>query len=86
MNRQTKTGISIPEAYIRIDEISGSKELINIRVRIYASQEKHDNKFPWIEEKIISFNPNISDFSPNFIKQGYEYIKSLFEFEGAIDC
>jgi hypothetical protein len=78
-------GIEIPNAYIRIDEQSGRVESINIRVRFYVSKELCDQNYPWIEEKLYSFVPDVSEGAPNNIKQGYEYLKTLPEFAGAID-
>jgi hypothetical protein len=86
MNVNTDIGLLIENAYIRIDEQSGNKESINLRIRSYLSQEKQTAGCAWISEKIITFTPDVSDGAPNFIKQGYEYLKTIPEFETAVDC
>lgn len=81
----TVHGITIERAYIRIDELSGNKEVINLRVRTYLDQLKCQNGSEWLQEELYSLKPYIEDWSDNFIKQGYEYLKSLNEFSGATD-
>lgn len=82
---ETNHGLGIENAYIRIDEQSGNKEKLNIRVRLYVSQEKARNEFGWIEEKLYEFAPNTEEDSENFIKQGYEFLKTLDEYKDAVD-
>lgn len=85
MRVTTVHGIILDNAYIRIDEQSGNKQIVNLRVRKYASIEDCLEGRPWIEENVHNFVPSIDEGSDNFIKQGYEYLKELPEFNGAID-
>lgn len=84
-NTETKIGLALTNAYIRIDKQSGTKEQIDLRVRTYVSREAKDNLKQWADESIYSFVPLVDDGSVNFIKQGYEYLKTLPEFLTAID-
>ena len=79
-------GLTINNAYIRIDEQRGTKDICNIRVRNYVSKEAFDNRSEYVSEKVYSFTPSVTDNAPNFIKQGYEYLKTLPEFTDAIDA
>lgn len=83
---ETEHGINLPESYIRIDEQSGGKPGISLRVRFYVSQDKALSGKQWLQEQIISFSPSVEDGSSNFIEQGYEYLKSLPDFSNAIDA
>jgi len=59
--------------------LNGDKEKVSIQVFTY----KEANEL-LIESKSFSFTPNLD--GENFIKQGYEHLKTLPEFAGAIDC
>lgn len=81
----TEHGVTFNKAYIRIESQSGGKDSINLRVRTYCDQQKCEAGFSWITESIHTFEPSVDEGSNNFIKQGYEYLKKLPEFESAID-
>ena len=71
----------IENAYIKIDEISGGKEKLRTDVVFY---EKEGGNI--VQRRGYSFTPSVADDSENFIRQGYEYLKTLPEFAGAVDC
>ncbi len=73
--------IKIKDAYCEIVKIEGSKEKMDIVLSIYKDKTKNYV----LETKVYSFVPSASSDSPNNFKQGYEYLKTLPEFEGAID-
>lgn len=81
-----KNGLFVKQAYIRIDTVSGYKGDIQISVNSYVSQEAFIEGNPYVEQKIYNFTPSIEEGSENFIKQGYEHLKTLPEYEDAIDC
>jgi len=62
--------------YIKVSEISGNKEEIMFNVLFKSSE--------FSLHKSYSMIPDLE--GPNFIKQAYLYLKSLPEFEGAVDC
>lgn len=85
MSYESIYGITLPKAYIRIDELSGGKGSLNLRVRSYVDALKcHEGK-PWIAEDIHSFSPSVEDTADNFLKQGYEHLKTLPEYADAVD-
>ena len=65
-------------AYIKVASISGDKSRLNAAVTF--------------SDTAIQFSKNYSvpvstdDIAPNFIKQVYEYLKTLPEFENSEDC
>lgn len=82
----TYSGITVNEAYARIEDFNGTKDVMDIQVVFYASHQTClDGEFSFKREQ-YSFSPDVSDNSSNYHKQGYEYVKSLSEFEGAIDA
>lgn len=84
-NKVLKTGMEVISAYVRIDSIGGNKESLTMTVNTYMSQEAFSSGLSYLEHEIHTFIPSVTDLSPNFIKQGYEYLKSLPTYEGAID-
>ncbi|MHA7967690.1 hypothetical protein ACX93W_26610 [Paenibacillus sp. CAU 1782] len=79
-------GIQLPEAYVRIDELSGGKSGISLRVRYYANIDAANAGKEWIQESIHTFEPSIEEGASNFLEQGYDQLKTLEEFAAAIDC
>ena len=77
---QTET---IPDAYIAITHIEGNKDLLVVIVGVYTDSEK----IARLITKVYEFIPDTSTMStPNFYVQAYEYMKTLPEYSGAIDC
>lgn len=66
-------------AYIKVCEIFGNKEKLTATVSFKG-------------ENLVQFNKqydvpmSVNDGSSNFIAQVYDYLKTLPEFSGAIDC
>jgi hypothetical protein len=65
-------------AVCKITSLSGSKTRLNVRVLHIGDVARFDRSY--------SFEPSVSEGSPNFIKQAYLYLKTLPEFSGAEDC
>lgn len=74
--------VTIKNSYVKIVTIEGTKNNIKFSICIYDNANKEN----LLERKEYSFNPDITDKSANFIKQGYLYLKSLDEFAEAKDC
>lgn len=72
---ETTSGISLPDAYIKIENT----------VCIYANEGARINEKSPVDQKYYSFPCSVEDDAPNFIKQGYEYLKSLDVFSEAAD-
>jgi hypothetical protein len=69
--------VVIPDAYFRVEEVSGSKKLLTCIVSINADagsgmRVKHQ------------FEPTMN--GGNFIAQAYLHLKTLPEFANAVDC
>lgn len=79
------SGLTVENAYIRIDTVSGYKGGLDISVNSYISQEAFNNGQEYLEQKFYNFIPSVEDTAPNFIKQGYKYLKTLQEYIDAID-
>ena len=70
----------LESSYIKIDVVTSNKELCSIDVGIYDS--KNGTR---LIIKQYNFIPNIKDGCDNFIKQGYDYLKTLDEYKDATD-
>ena len=66
--------------YIKIDRLSGSKD----KIELIVSYRDTDGSL--IKKTAFLFTPSVADGAENFIRQGYQYLKSLPEFAGAVDC
>lgn len=84
-NLEIENGLSLNGAYIRIDSVSGSKNSLVISANAYTSKESFLQGNEYLKNNIYQFIPSVEDNSENFIKQGYEYLKSLEEYKDAID-
>ncbi|KIL46147.1 hypothetical protein [Jeotgalibacillus campisalis] len=67
--------------YTVIVNIRGGKDFLALEVE----DQRFDNREIKIDSKEYWFTPSVKDGSENFIKQGYEHLKTLDEFEGAVD-
>lgn len=80
---ETKQGFSgtlvCHDAYFKVETVSGSKSQLDILVIVSSNDE-------FIASKRYAFKPSVENGSTNFIKQAYLYLKTLPEFEGAVDC
>jgi hypothetical protein len=65
-------------AYIKVQNIFGDKNNVNATVIFIDDNIKFS--------KTYSFLASVADGAPNFIKQAYEYLKTLPEFENSEDC
>jgi len=71
--------LSFPDAYARIESINGGKA--HIEANVVVRDAKDGAVLSTIQ---AYFLPNLD--GPNFIAQAYEHLKTLPEFEGAMDC
>jgi len=80
MNEQRSKikSVAINNAYIKVSNVSGSKELVVANVDFLTGPDG-----TLLMSKTYSFTPDM--VGTNFIQQGYGYLKTLTEFEGAAD-
>jgi hypothetical protein len=69
--------VHLPEAYFRVEEVSGTKTKVTAVLRVY---EKKGATMPLWEKK-FEFKPRLD--GPNFIQQAYDYILGLRDFKDA---
>lgn len=81
-----ENGLQVKNAYIRIDTVAGYKGGLDISVNSYVSQNAFNSGQGYLEQKFYHFVPSVADGATNFIKQGYEYLKTLEEYKDAVDC
>lgn len=72
--------IVIDSAYIVINQLDWNKECTKILVFIFDSKDKENI----IETKNYEFISALE--GENFVKQAYEYLKTLEEFKDSKDC
>lgn len=78
---QINKDLLIKDAYIKILAVQGDKNNLGITIGVYQTSDK----VHLIKTEHYKFIPDLSVQSNNFIKQGYEYLKSLPEYANAID-
>lgn len=71
--------VDFADAYVKVVSIEGEKSLM---VATVDTMDKKDGRT--LERKAYEFAPALE--GANFIAQAYEHIKTLPEFEGAVDC
>lgn len=82
---ELENGISIENAYARINTVGGSKEKSTISVHFYKDKISYNEGKELLKEVIFEFTPSVEDNSDNWIKQGYEYLKTSPLFVSSID-
>lgn len=78
-------GLTVENAYIRINWLDGSKDGITLCVGYYVTQVAFLAGAVYLDQKFYTFIPDVGDSAANFIKQGYEHLKTLPEFAGTTD-
>jgi hypothetical protein len=64
------------DAYIKVEQVFGSKNAVVADVLFSGEESEFRRRY--------EFTPDME--GGNFIKQAYEHLKTLSEFEGAKDC
>lgn len=85
INIELDSGITVEDAYHRIGELMGNKENLMFHLDSYVSRDSFKEGKQLIRQQAYYFSPSIDEGSENFIKQGYEHLKTLPEFESAVD-
>lgn len=82
----TDFGITVNDAYHKIETVGGNKNNVTITVNAYVTQEASQNGTSFINQKTFNFIPAPDDNSLRWDKQAYEYLKTLDEYKDAADC
>lgn len=72
--------VTFDNAYIKITKVKGGKENLFISVNTYSQENG-----VLVKEETYTFAPSVADGSDNFIKQGYQHLKTLDKFASASD-
>lgn len=87
---QTEFGITVPDAYAKINTFSGSKEFIIVDVAFFATQAARDAGNPTVRRQAYQWNrvdqsmTGVTD-SDALVSKLYDYLKTLPEFAEAVD-
>lgn len=86
MDIVTEYGLNVIDSYTRIDYLNGNKAELCIALNYYLNQSACEDGSAPMKRSFFSFTPSVEEKSLNFIKQGYEYLKTLPEFANAVDA
>jgi hypothetical protein len=80
MTIQTEYGVDVEivDAYIVVSHINGTKTNVNAEIQ----WKKEQVGFP-LKTEYVSFVPSMDS---NFIAQAYEELKTLPQYQGAVNC
>ncbi|MEK4697922.1 hypothetical protein MKX31_28740 [Bacillus sp. FSL M8-0063] len=85
LNKSLGSGITLDGAYMKITNINGNKETLDLSICFYVNyQACKEGKTP-VEYANHKFKPSVAPVSDNFLKQGYLFLKTLPEFLNALD-
>lgn len=71
--------VNLGNAYIRVEQVDASK--LKATAIVSFNNEAVDKRFI---TKIYEYKPDLT--GSNFIRQAYDYLKTLPEFDEAVDC
>lgn len=84
IDQEMKTGVIANSSYCKIESVTATRDEMNFYVGIYLNKESRiENKQP-LETRSYSCGHD-SNADKNSIRQGYEFLKTLSEYENAID-
>ena len=72
-------GVTVNDGYLRVSNLQGTKNSMGFSVAFQASA--NDDA---LKHESFSFMPDMN--GANFIKQAYEYLKTLEGYKDALDC
>jgi hypothetical protein len=72
--------VLLKDLYIRVDRLDATKQQVNATVGFYRDGEIKIG----VHTDVYRFAPAL--VGDNFITQAYEHLKTLPEFDGAVDC
>lgn len=85
VNKTLDNGLKIVSAYVRVASFSGTKESIDFWINYYTDYESRKSGKPYILQEMYSFVPDLKEGASNFVKQMYQYMKTLEQFKDAIN-
>jgi hypothetical protein len=80
----TKFGIPAPQAYAKINHFNGNKDQLQVQVSVYYDQAARENNLNLVLEH--SHYIPMSDLTGDIVPAIYGVLKTLPEYEGAVDA
>lgn len=78
-------GIQLNNAYSVITWIEGNTERMVLHLSTFANKEAYLNNLKAVDITLYEFVPDTAYNAKNYHIQGYEHLKNLPEFEGAVE-
>jgi hypothetical protein len=80
----TPFGIELDNAYLRVGSVSGNKNHLDVAVHTFANKVMAKEGGSVIAVYTSSFKP--TENGKSWDAQAYDHLKTLPEFESAVDC
>jgi hypothetical protein len=80
----TQFGVPAPEAYARITNFYGTKDQLQVQVAIYYNEEARHNNLSTVKENAHYIA--IEDLKGDLIPAIYEVLKTMADYQGAVDA
>lgn len=85
MSMTLDSGIPVPQAYIRIGRLEDNNKFLTIYVDSYYDHQSFLDGKNSIQSRSYNFPADVTDSAKNYRKQGYEFMKTLSDFQDADD-
>jgi hypothetical protein len=79
----TQFGVPAPQAYARITNFFGTKDQIQVQVAVYYNEAARQGNMATVKENAHYIA--IEDLEGDIIPAIYEVLKTLSDYEGAVD-
>jgi hypothetical protein len=79
------SGLTVPNAYIKVTCVSGAKSGASALVETFASKEAADADLARVDEPRQVMVP-IDPDGPSWDRQAYLHMKTLADYANAVDC
>jgi hypothetical protein len=80
----TQFGPSADEAYARITNFYGTKDQLQVQVAIYYNEEARNGNMSTVKENAHYIA--MEDLKGDLIPAIYEVLKTMADYQGAVDC
>ena len=80
----TQFGVPAPEAYARITNFYGTKDQIQVQVAIYYNEDARHGNMSTVKENAHYIA--MEDLKGDLIPAIYEVLKTMADYQGAIDA
>ncbi|KWX71622.1 hypothetical protein AMQ84_27255 [Paenibacillus riograndensis] len=79
------SGLTLQNAYIRVQGVNGNKNIADICLELFVSQQACEEEKVPVTHMYFRFTPDQEEDATRWDKQAYEHLKTLPEFENAVD-